>query len=45
MAHANEYAKKEEEEKKKEKNMMFSAKFHAVLLKYNRDYLLSNTLI
>ena len=40
MACANEYAKEE-----KEKNMMFSAKFHVVLIKYNRDYLLSNTLI
>ena len=37
-AHANEYVKEE-------KNTMFSAKFHAVLLQYNRDYLLSNTLI
>ena len=29
----------------KEKDSTFSAKFHAVLLKHNRDYLLSNTLI
>ena len=36
-ARTNEYAK--------EKNIMFSAKFHAVLLKCNRDYSLSNTLI
>ena len=39
-AHDNKYAKKE-----KEKNTMFSAKFHLVLLKDNRNYLLNNTLI
>ena len=38
---ANEYAEEEE----KQKNTTFSVKFHAMLLKYNRDYLLSNTLI